>query len=72
VVAAALDGHPEGIVSLHQPAGDLAICQGRNTLHRVTPVQGLKPRVIAVFSYDPEPGRILHADTRKTFCGRVA
>jgi len=72
VVATALDGRADKVLSLSQSAGDLVIFQGRNTLHRVTPVTGLKPRVIAVFSYDPEPGKILHEDTRKTFYGRTA
>ncbi len=71
-VGKALDGDDSAIVSLHQAAGDLVIFQGRHTLHRVTPVKGLKPRVIAVLSCDPEPGKILHKDTRMTFYGRAA
>jgi len=71
-VARMLAEETEGVLSLHQNAGDLVIFRGRHTLHRVTPVQGGRSRVIAVFSYDPEPGRILHEDTRRKFYGRVS
>ena len=67
-----LGGETSGLLSLHQAAGDLVIFRGRHTLHRVTPVHGARPRVIAVFSYDPEPGKILHEDTRRKFYGRAA
>ena len=71
-VARMLSGDTKGLLSLHQAAGDLVIFRGRHTLHRVTPVTGGKPRVIAVFSYDPEPGKMLHEDTRRKFYGRAA
>ena len=67
-----LAGNNEGVLSLHQGAGDLVIFRGKHTLHRVTPVHGARPRVIAVFSYDPAPGKRLHADTQRKFYGRVA
>ncbi|MCH7795534.1 MAG: hypothetical protein IH900_10415 [Proteobacteria bacterium] len=41
-------------------------------LHRVTPVEGAHPRLLAVLSYDPEPGKMLTEHTRKIFYGRVA
>jgi hypothetical protein len=72
LVERALDGDETGILSLHQSAGDLVIFQGKHTLHRVTPVEGDQDRVIAVLSYDPMPGKILHEDTRRTFYGRAA
>ena len=46
--------------------------QGRNTLHRVTPVEGSQSRLVAVFTYDPEPGKTLAEHTRRTFYGRAA
>ena len=71
-VARMLSGSTDGLLSLHQGAGDLVIFRGRHTLHRVTPVHGRDPRVVAVFSYDPEPGKLLHEDTRRKFYGRAA
>jgi len=71
IVAKLLGGDTRAAVSLQQQAGDLVIFQGRHTIHRVTPVQGPDARVIAVFCYDAEPGKVLHADTRRKFFGRL-
>ena len=71
-VARVLDGDTKGVLSLEQRTGDLVIFQGKNTLHRVTPVTGATARVIAVLSYDPNPGKRLHEDTQRTFYGRAA
>ena len=62
----------EGVEILHQEPGDLVVFQGKHTLHRVSEVKGSKDRVIAVFSYDPTPGKTLNEDTRRTFYGRAA
>ena len=47
------------------------VFRGRTALHRVTPVEGAHPRLLAVLSYHPEPGRMLTGHTRKIFYGRV-
>ena len=65
-----LDGKSEAVHTLEQRAGDLVVFQGRCTLHRVTEVYGDAPRLIAVLSYDVEPGTTLSPHTRKTFYGR--
>jgi hypothetical protein len=41
-------------------AGALVLFRGRYALHRVTPVEGARPRLLAALSYDPEPGRTLY------------
>lgn len=69
-VEAVLDGKSEQVRTLEQGAGDLVVFQGRYTLHRVTEVHGTEPRLIAVLSYDVEPGTLLSPHTRKTFYGR--
>ena len=71
-VDAVLNGHHEGVLELKQDPGALVLFQGRNTLHRVTPVGGAVPRLVAVFTYDPEPGKMLAEHTRRTFYGRAA
>ena len=53
-------------------AGALVVFRGRTALHRVTPVEGGRPRLLAVLSYDPEPGKTLSEHTRRIFYGRVA
>ena len=50
--------------------GDLLLLRGSRHLHRVTPVTGGTPRILAVLSYETEPDVHLNAFTRKTFYGR--
>jgi hypothetical protein len=54
-VAAALDGRSEQVRSVKAEAGTLLLFCGRRALHRVPPVRGKSPRVIALFSYDRKP-----------------
>jgi hypothetical protein len=70
-VEAVLDGDAGPVRTLDQVAGDLVVFQGRYTLHRVTEVQGITPRLIAVLSYDVKPGTTLTPHTRTTFYGRA-
>ncbi len=70
-VARVLDGEPTGVMELKQGPGALVLFQGRFTLHRVTAVSGQKPRLISVFSYDREPGKMLTEHTCRTFYGRA-
>ena len=58
--------------ALDLEAGALVVFRGRTALHRVIPVEGEAPRLLAVLSYDPEPGKMLTEHTRKIFYGRVA
>ncbi len=67
-----LDGAREGVRALDMAAGALVVFRGRYALHRVTPVEGETPRLLAVLSYDPKPGKTLTEHTRKIFYGRVA
>jgi hypothetical protein len=69
-IEAVLDGQSEPVLTLEQSAGDLVVFQGRYTLHRVTEVHGSEARLIAVLSYDMQPGTSLTPHTRKTFYGR--
>ncbi len=71
-VARVLDGAREGVRGLDMEAGALVVFRGRYAIHRVTPVEGARPRLLAVLSYDPEPGKMLTEHTRKIFYGRVA
>jgi len=56
----------------HMPlqAGTLNVFRGRNTAHRVTPVQGGRARMIAVFSYFDRPGVTFSESERLGFYGR--
>ncbi len=52
-------------------AGSLVLFRGRNSLHRVTPAKGSKPRMLAVLAYNTEPGISLSESARMTFYGRL-
>lgn len=51
--------------------GTLNIFQGVNTPHRVTPVEGDRNRMIAVFSYVDRPGVRFTNEGRLGFYGRT-
>jgi len=51
--------------------GTLVLFRGRNSIHRVTPAQGEKTRMLAVLAYNSEPGVELSESARKTFYGRL-
>ena len=53
-----------------QSAGDLLLFCGNRSIHRVTPVVGPRPRLLAVLAYDLEPGKVLNEYTRMKFYGR--
>ena len=71
-LAAVLEGARDGVLELAQSPGALVLFRGRRSLHRVTPVEGGEPRILAVFSYDTEPGRRLTEHTQRLFYGRAA
>jgi len=55
-VAEVMSGESSKVVPLGLRAGDLQLCKGRYSVHRVTPVQGSVDRLIALFAYAREPG----------------
>jgi len=63
---------PDLVRELILPPGALVIFRGSRTLHRVTAVEGPTPRLMAVFSYAPEPGTRSDPHNLKTFYGRTA
>ena len=50
----------------------LNVFRGKNTAHRVTPVEGGTDRMIAVFSFYDRPGVRMTAEEQKGFYGRAA
>ena len=51
--------------------GTLVIFCGHNLMHRVTPIEGKKSRIITVLSYKKRPDVCLNEYTRMKFCGRL-
>lgn len=56
---------------LKMEPGMLVLFRGRNSIHRVTPTQGDKTRMLAVLTYNSEPGIELSESARLTFYGRL-
>ena len=59
------------VQTLSMQPGDLVLFMGRNSLHRVAPVKGLKTRILAVLAYNNELGIALSESARQTFFGRT-
>ena len=66
-----LDGDPAlrktGAIS----PGCLALFRGRRSLHHVTEVEGSRPRLIALFSYDKKPGMMFRPEVHLRALGRT-
>lgn len=65
-----LEGTSDDVQVLKQDAGAFVLFMGKYTAHRVTPSHG-DPRLVAVLSYGPEPGKTLTEETRQLFYGRT-
>ena len=50
--------------------GTLSLFNGHRALHRVAPVTGRRPRIIALFSYAAQPGYIFSDHIHQRFFGR--
>jgi hypothetical protein len=70
-VEAVLDGDSRLIRTLQLEPGDLQIFKGRYSLHRVAPLQGARPRYVAIFSYVEEPGMVGSPERTRQLYGRV-
>ena len=57
--------------TLSMDAGALVLFRGRNSMHRVTPVEGSIARVLVVLAYNSAPGLSLSESARMTFFGRL-
>ncbi len=65
-----LAGGDDQVQTLPLSSGTLNVFKGRNTAHRVTPVEGARPRIVAVFSYYETPGVSFSEAERIGFYGR--
>ncbi len=70
LVAGLLDGNRDGVVELPFSAGTLLIFGGNQTIHRVTRVQGDRPRLVPVLCYSESPGQVNSETVRQLFWGR--
>ena len=70
-VADVLDGRSAAVRSIDLVPGDLQIFKGRYSLHRVTPVVGIKPRYVGIFSFVETEGMVGSPERTKQLYGRV-
>ncbi|MCX7302398.1 MAG: 2OG-Fe(II) oxygenase [Rhodobacterales bacterium] len=70
-VAKLLRGEDPELKAITLSPGTLNVFRGKNTAHRVTPVEGPTDRIIAVFSYYERPGVKFTPEEQKGFYGRV-
>jgi hypothetical protein len=59
-------------LTLELEPGCLVLFRGRDALHRVTPSQGDRARIVAVLAYNTEPDVALSESARRTFFGRLS
>ena len=65
-----LDGEMS-VNTLSMESGALVLFRGRDSMHRVTPVEGDRTRMLAVLAYNSKPGVSLSESARMTFYGRL-
>lgn len=70
-VASILDG-TEAVHTLAFEPGDLVLFRGRNAIHRVTPTEGDRTRLLVVFAYNDKPEVALSDSALATFYGRAS
>jgi len=66
-----LDGRSTPDVLEMEP-GTLVLFRGRNSIHRVSPNESDRVRMLAVLAYNDTPGVELSESARMTFYGRLA
>ncbi len=70
LVGKILDGEIP-VDTLSMDAGTLVLFRGRNSMHRVTAVEGKRTRILVVLAYNSAPGISLSESARMTFFGRL-
>lgn len=70
-VAAVMSGDRSRVRRLELKAGDMQLFLGRYTLHRVTRVDGVRPRHVAIPSWARQPDMVGHPHRTEQIYGRV-
>lgn len=71
-VKAILQGSRQGVGLVPTLPGSLVLFRGRYCLHRVTPIEGSRSRLIGLLSYDTEPDRTGTDHLRQIRYGRTS
>ena len=70
IVQGVLEGNRQGVMQLPFTPGTLLIFAGRQTIHRVTKMSGIVPRLVPVLCYAENPDLVNSEEVRKLFWGR--
>jgi hypothetical protein len=65
-----LDGDRERVRAIPMTPGTLLLFEGRNSMHRVTPIEGATPRLVALLAYDTRPDTVSTELLRRARYGR--
>jgi len=71
-VGRVLGGERDLLTVLPMTPGSLLIFAGRHSMHRVSPITGTTPRLVALFGYDTKPGTMSSELLKAVRYGRVA
>lgn len=71
-VARVLAGDREPLTVQPMTPGTLLVFAGRHSMHRVSPIHGATPRLVALFGYDTRPGTMSSELLKAVRYGRVA
>ncbi len=67
-----LDGDRARVVTLEMTPGTLLVFAGRHSIHRVSPIRGETPRLVALLGYDTKPGTMSSELLKAVRYGRTA
>ncbi|HEY2664764.1 MAG TPA: hypothetical protein VGI47_10520 [Candidatus Binataceae bacterium] len=70
-IARLFGGDRSEVIKLDLQPGMFVFFQGRNSIHRVTPVRGCVDRLIALLGYDTKPGTMSSDDLKMSRYGRA-
>ena len=71
-IARVLAGDRDPLTVLPMTPGTLLVFAGRHSMHRVSPIHGATPRLVALFGYDTMPGTMSSELLKAVRYGRVA
>jgi hypothetical protein len=71
-VQGVLDGDRTRVRTIPMTPGTLLLFEGRNSMHRVTPIEGAETRLVALLAYDTKPDTVSTTLLRRARYGRDA
>ena len=67
-----LQGDEREVVRVPMTPGTMLLFEGRNSIHRVTPIRGHTTRLVALLAYDTKPGTRSSKVLQRARYGRAA